>query len=99
MDKITLKLTNKDWLQLTGIVLALSTSSGDIEDKYLRAMRHTLLRQVYIKLHNRMHSLKPNNSLRLTIPEASALVQGLQEESGNGLLVIEVISAIDRKLT
>lgn len=100
MDKITLKLTNKDWLQLTAIVLKASGAAEYIPDKYLKAICANLLKAVYIKLHNKMHSLKPkNNSLSLTLPEAANLAGTLGETDTVNVLVVEIIGIIDRSLT
>ena len=99
-DKITLKLTSKDWLQLTALVLAGSASAQKSDDKYMRAILHPTLRQVYIKLHNRMHSLKAaKNSLNLTLPEAATLSLALQERDSLDVLIVGIVNEIDQKLT
>lgn len=99
MDKITLKLTSKEWIQLTGQVLAMSVDAERTQDKYMRSILHPLLKQVYVKLHNKMHSLRAKNSLNLTVPEAATLGIALMESDSMAALVIEVIGYIDQKLT
>lgn len=97
MDKISLKLTSKDWMQLTAIVLKMCNQPDG--DKYERAMIGGLTRQVYIKLHNKLHSLKPKNSLSLTVPEAAALGIGLVEMDTLNIVVVQALNLIDAKLT
>jgi len=100
MDKITLHLTRDEWQHLAAMVLAVSTSAWKIEDKYMKALLYPLLKQVYVKLHNKMHSLKlAKNPLPLTLPEASVLNGALLELNSNSYLVVQITACIDQKLT
>ena len=100
MNKISLHLTRREWVELTGIVLTESDSAMRIEDKYMKAILYYLLRQVYMKLHNKLHSLKEKkNLLSLTLPEASVLNTALLELNSDNYLVIEITGIIDQKLT
>lgn len=106
MDKIKMKLNQSEWLTLTSLVLK---SCGDQKGwpmKWLRVMNNELLRQVYMKLHNRMHSLKSKrvNSLSLSIPEAAAFIVYFSTHTdyyeGQALAIVtEMITIIDQKLT
>lgn len=108
MDKIKIKLNNSEWIMLAAIVLRASVDQNENkeEDKYTRVMMHELMRQIYAKLHNRMHSLKSKkvNGLSLTLPEAAAFNTAFA--FGEAFLhplalaiVTEVVGIIDQKLT
>ena len=100
MDKITLHLTRPEWQQLAAWMLTESTHAEKIEDKYMRAILYPLLKAVYIKLHNKLHSLDlAKNRLNLSLPEASVLATTLLEIDSNSYLVIQITGLIDQKLT
>ena len=99
-DKIALHLSRSEWQQFLAIVLKEAVAAEHIEEKYMRCLLYPLLKQVYMKLHNKIHSLKPtNNRLNLTLPEASVLNSALLELNSNNYLVISIINTIDQKLT
>ncbi len=99
-ERISLHLTNEEWRQLTALILDESHTALNIADKYMRALLFPLLKQVYIKLHNKLHSLKiSNNTLTLTLPEASVLNTTLVELNSQAYLVVQIIAYIDQKLT
>jgi hypothetical protein len=98
--KIALHLSRHEWQQLTAIVLKESISAQRITDKYMRCLIYPMLKEVYKKLHNKLHSLKENrNALNLTLPEASVLNTALLELDSENYLIIEIIGIIDQKLT
>ncbi|MFZ4545946.1 MAG: hypothetical protein ACOYN4_00845 [Bacteroidales bacterium] len=100
MNKITLHLSYSEWQMLAAIVCSESIFASEIEDKYMKAILYPLLKQVYVKLHNKLHSLNvKKNSLNLTLPEASALGLTLLESSVTSYLITHVTSLIDQKLT
>jgi hypothetical protein len=100
MEKITLKFTNKEWLQLTGIVFKVSQDNDFTDDKYTKAIYSNLLKAVYIKLHNKMHSLKPkNNNLIMSVPEAACLATALNGYGTVNVLLVDIIGKVDRLLT
>lgn len=97
---IKITLNRQDWTQLTAIVLKETVNAQGISDKYMRAILYPLLKQVYVKLHNKLHSLKSEkNSITLSVPEASVLNSALLELDTENYLVIQIISIIDKKLT
>lgn len=100
MNKLTLHLSPFEWKQLTATVLEQSGEVRNTEDKYMKAILfHTLL-QVYVKLHNKLHSLMPeNNRLNLTYPEASVLNLTLLELNSDNYMIINITGLIDQKLT
>ncbi len=100
MNKITLHLTPFEWRQLAATVLEQSSEVRNTSDKFMKAILfHTLL-QVYVKLHNKLHSLQPeNNRLNLTYPEASVLALTLLEINSEDYLIINITGKIDQKLT
>lgn len=99
-DKIALHLSRQEWQQFLAIVLREAVAAERIEEKYMRCLLYPLLKQVYMKLHNKLHSLKPtNNRINLTLPEASVLNTALLELSTDNYLVIQITSLIDQKLT
>ncbi|MEI6061723.1 MAG: hypothetical protein WCR72_13515 [Bacteroidota bacterium] len=100
MNKLTLLLTRTEWQQLAAWMLTESTHAEKIDDKYMRALLYPLLKQVYVKLHNKLHSLQQaKNRLNLTLPEASVLATTLLEIDSNSYLVIQITGIIDQKLT
>lgn len=101
MEKITIKLSNQEWQMLTSYILCnYSYVAGDFSLKYYNRMRHSLMKQVYIKLHNKLHSLKlKNNNLNLTHPESCALSLCLQEKKEKSYLDYLIISEIDVKIS
>jgi disulfide bond formation protein DsbB len=107
MDKIKIKLNRDEWITLTALVLQASANKASFEllGKNLCAMNIHLIKDVYIKLHNRMHSLKPKkvNLLSLTVPEAAAFNVYFQSHfqfSGLSLAIVtEITGLIDQKLT
>ena len=100
MNKITLHLSREEWQNLAACLLTESTHAAQFEDKYMRALMWPLLKQVYIKLHNRLHSLKEKkNSLSLTLPEASVMATTLLELYSDHYLVVTIVGIIDQKLT
>jgi len=100
MNKLTLHLSKSEWAQLTNTVLEQSSEVRDTEDKYMKAILFHTLRQVYVKLHNKLHSLNAeNNRLNLTYPEASVLAMTLLELSTDNYLIINITALIDQKLT
>ena len=100
MNKLTLLLTRSEWQQLAAWMLTESTHAERIDDKYMRALLYPLLKQVYVKLHNKLHSLhQDKNRLNLTLPEASVLATTLLEIDSNSYLVIQITGIIDQKLT
>lgn len=99
-DKIALHLSRDEWRQFLSIVLEQAVAAQQIKDKYMRALIAPLLKTVYMKLHNKSHSLKPaDNRLNLTLPEASVLNTALLELNSENYLVIQIIGIIDQKLT
>ncbi|MDO9255430.1 MAG: hypothetical protein Q7U54_07960 [Bacteroidales bacterium] len=100
MNKITLHLTKSEWQQLAATVLTESANSEHIEDKYMKAILSPLLKQVYVKLHNKLHSLDwAKNRLNLTLPEASVLGSALLELNSNSYIITSITGIIDQKLT
>jgi len=100
MDKITLHLTKTEWQNMAAWLLTESTHAAVIDDKYKRALVYPLLKQVYIKLHNRLHSLKERkNTLSLTLPEASIMAGKLLEFYSDHYLSVSITGLIDQKLT
>ena len=100
MANITLHLSRSEWQQLTALVLNESSYAEKIEDKYMKALLYPMLKQVYIKLHNKLHSLNERkNSLRLTLPEASVLGSALLDLESESYLVLQITGLIDQKLT
>ena len=100
MTKITIHLTYSEWQMLASIVCSESIFASEIEDKYMKAILYPLLKQVYVKLHNKLHSLTvKKNTLSLTLPEASALGLALLESNNTSYLITQVTSLIDQKLT
>lgn len=100
MSKIALQLSPNEWRKLTAIVLQQSDEVRRSADKYMRAVLYYTLLQVYVKLHNRLHSLKPErNRLNLTYPEASVLAMTLLELNSHDYSIIYITSQIDQKLT
>lgn len=105
MEKISIKLTRKEWIGLTAIVLRESNQVKLIEDRYFKAMLEPLLREVYKKLHNKLHSLKEaKNALILSIPEAASFNLVFADEDycapdtyANAILT-SIISQIDKRL-
>lgn len=98
--KVSLHLSREEWQQFISIVLQEAVAAERIKEKYMRCLLYPLLKQVYIKLHNKLHSLKiSNNLLTLTLPEASVLNSALLELDSNNYLVISIINTIDQKLT
>jgi len=108
MNRITIPLSRMEWQQLTSLLLALSEDCApklighlNYKDRYLLAMRNDLLKCVYIKLHNKLHSLKVDkNILNITVPEAATLGLWLQENCINfsSFAFINMIEIIDKKL-
>jgi len=100
MNKITLLLTKTEWQHLTVWLLTESTHAERMDDKYMKALLFPLLKQVYVKLHNRLHSLKDaKNRLTITLPEASVLATTLLECYSDHYLCVSIIGIIDQKLT
>ena len=100
MNKITLQLTKNEWQHLAAWLLTESTHAEHINDKYMKALLYPLLKQVYIKLHNRLHSLRHDkNRLNLTLPEASVLATTLMEGYFDNYLAVSITGIIDQKLT
>lgn len=97
MQKITLHLSKTEWAQLTTIVLENSNITDP--DKYMLAILRDTLLQVYVKLHNKLHSLKDKNRINLTRPEAAVLSLTLQELPGENYLVIGILAEIDKQIT
>ena len=98
--KISLHLSRPEWQQFLSIVLKEAVAAERIEEKYMRCLLYPLLKQVYMKLHNKLHSLKAeNNLLTLTPPEASVLNTALLELNSENYLIIRIIGLIDQKLT
>ena len=99
-DKIAINLTDSEWRMLTTHVLGESEQAWKIQDKYMKALLYPLLRAVYIKLHNKLHSLKiSKNTLTLTLPEASVLSSALLELNSDNYLIVSITGYIDQKLT
>lgn len=99
-DKVTLHLSRAEWKALADTVLTESSNVQHLEDKYIRALLYPLLKQVYVKLHNKLHSLKEvKNALNLTLPEASVLGTALLELNTDNYLAVSIIGTIDQKLT
>jgi len=99
-DKIALRLSRQEWQQLLAIVLKEAVNAERIDDKYMRCLLYPLLKQVYMKLHNKLHSLKQvNNRFNLTLPEASVLCTALLELNSDNYLIIQITGLIDQKLT
>ena len=100
MNKISLHLTKTEWQHLAAWLLTESTYAERIEDKYMKALLYPLLKQVYIKLHNKLHSLQQSkNRLNLTHPEASVLATTLLESYSDNYLSVSITGIIDQKLT
>jgi len=105
MDSIKIKLTRKEWVGLTSLVLAESSKLKVLEDRYFRALLEHLLRQVYMRLHNKLHSLKEaKNALNLTISEAAAFNMVFADEEYEApntyatAIITSITSQIDQKL-
>jgi DNA-binding CsgD family transcriptional regulator len=99
-EKITISLTGDEWRMLTTCVLGESENAWKIQDKYMKALLYPLLRAVYIKLHNKLHSLKVSkNTLNLSLPEASVLASALLELNSDNYLIVTITGYIDQKLT
>ncbi len=105
MDKISIKLTRNEWTSLTILVLRESAKLKVIEDRYFRALVEHLFLQVYIRLHNKMHSLKEvKNGLILTIPEAAAFNMVFADEEYQApnyfalAILTNITGQIDKKL-
>jgi len=99
-DKIALHLSREEWRQFLAIVLDQAVSAQHIKDKYMRGLIAPLLKTVYMKLHNKSHSLKVlDNRLNLTLPEASVLNTALLELNSENYLLVQIIGIIDQKLT
>ncbi len=106
--KITIPLTRIEWMQLTRELFNRSEACApkrighlNFKDRYLLAMRNDLLKCVYIKLHNKLHSLRDNkNNLNLTVPESAALGLWMQEIDFKYYQVsyLRIIEIIDKKL-
>jgi hypothetical protein len=100
MNKITIHLTKSEWQNLAAWLLTESTHAERIEDKYMKALLYPLLKQVYVKRHNRLHSLQhTKNRLNLTLPEASVLATTLLESYSDHYLCVSITGIIDQKLT
>ena len=100
MNKLTLHLNRSEWTQLTATVLEQSSEVRNAEDKYMKAILFYTLLQVYVKLHNKLHSLQPvNNRLNLTYPEASVLAMTLLELNSDNYMIVNITGLIDQKLT
>ena len=98
--KVSMHLSRQEWQQFLGIVLKEAVAAERIEEKYMRCLLYPLLKQVYMKLHNKLHSLKPtNNRINLTLPEASVLNTALLELNSDNYLIIQITGLIDQKLT
>jgi len=66
----------------------------------MKALMYPLLKQVYIKLHNKLHSLREaKNRLSLTLPEASITATTLQALDEIHYLQVDIVGFIDQKLT
>lgn len=105
MDKIRIVLTRKEWVGLTALVLAESSSIKSLDDRYFRALLWNLLWKVYIRLHDRLHSLKEaKNALNLTMSEAAAFNYVFADEDYIApnpfatAILTDIISQIDQKL-
>lgn len=96
MNKIRLKIDKATWQLLTGLILQFPDQS---DDKYHKAIHSTLLKQIYIKLHNKLHSLNKLNNLSLTYAEAAVLVIFLNKFDDCNAEIINIIGIIDQKLT
>ena len=105
MEKISIKLTRKEWTGLTALVLAESSKLKSLEDRYYRALVEHLLKQTYIRLHNKLHSLNESkNTLTITLPEAAAFNMVFADEdyqasnSFSNAIIVSITSHIDKKL-
>lgn len=99
-DKVTLELTRGEWQELTNKVNWEHTDACKIPNKYKRAIVLPLIKAVFVKLHNKLHSLKDNkNKLNLTLPEASVLATALLKLGTENYLTVTIIGVIDQKLT
>ncbi len=108
MDKISIKLTRKEWTGLAALVLAESSKFKEMthpDDRYYKALFEALLREVYIKLHNKLHSLREaKNSLNLTISEGAAFNWIFADEDYHAsnpfamAIITSITSQIDQKL-
>lgn len=99
MDRIKINLNASEWQELTSILQSTTLEKGS-RIKYMEAIFYPLLKQVFIKLHNKLHSLKERkNTLSLTLPEASVLGMSLLERNDNSYLIVQITSEIDQKLT
>jgi len=105
MDSIRIKLTRKEWVGLSSLVLAESSKLKAIEDRYYRALLETLLRQVYHRLHIKLDSLKEaKNALNLSFSEAAAFNMVFADEeyeapnSYANAILTSIISQIDQKI-
>lgn len=102
---IIIPLSRLEWRMITNDVLI-----GCIDCKHKRIgnipyserlemyIHNELMRSVYIKLHNKLHSLKDKNKLQLTIPEAAVFGLWLQKSVFEHSFDIPIIKIIDQKL-
>jgi hypothetical protein len=108
MKKITIPLTRTEWQRFTAILLEQSEDCApkrighlNYKERYSLAMRNDLLKCAYIKLHNKLHSLKDDkNNLNLTVSEAAAVGLFFQETDikYSFTAYIKIIGIIDQKL-
>jgi hypothetical protein len=105
INRISIKLTRKEWTGLTGLVLSESANMKNIDDRYYRALMEHLLRTVYVKLHNKLHSLKESkNALSLNQSEAAAFNMVFADETYEApnpfaqAILTSIINQIDRSL-
>lgn len=99
---IKVELTKAEWELLTQKIYFINRDAFRIKDKYMKALICPLLISVYVRMHNKKHSLKPKgNKLSLSHPEASVLATALLEANSEGInyLVTRVTGIIDQKLT
>lgn len=97
---IKIDLTRGDWMGLMRQVYSLNRDAYRIKDKYMKALICPLLMSVYVRMHNKQHSLRPKgNKLSLSHPEASVLNTALLELNSESYLIVRIIGIIDQKLT
>ena len=102
MEKVKLKLNGDEWRELAGLVLGICATRRDSRgsDKYMEAIFDPLLKQVYVKLHNKLHSLQERkNVLTLSFPEAGVLGLLLGKVDSENYLIYEIVGVIDQKIS
>lgn len=98
MNKVKLKLNRTDWQWLAGFVLAWKWELSECGREH-HAIYTGLQKAVYVKLHNKLHSLNERrNQLNLSFAEAALLSLLLQFSGTMDYRATDIITTIDQKL-